>query len=191
MGKPLICFFLHESHIVRTQIMDASPWFFFNNDGELLTIADPRRGTDARLDTEGNTKQPPFLIKRMRNPAGSITKSIARGFTISCSQSHCILQALTLGGALRFNPPFKRANLFRCYKRCMANILTPEDEISTIHRQNTGEMTSCGLVGDRVWYSSTTSTTRQYRHSFELTETGEKESIAVNTHRTDQRVREQ
>ena len=92
---------------------------------------------------------------------------------------------------MRFNPPLKSAILLRRYKRFLADVLTPEDEILTIHCANTGAMTGCGVAGDRVWYSTTTNATRKYPHSWELTETGDSELIAVNTHRANQLVREQ
>lgn len=92
---------------------------------------------------------------------------------------------------MRFTPPLKSATLIRRYKRFLADVRTPEGEILTIHCPNTGAMTGCGIAGNRVWYSTSLVATRKYPHSWELTEVGDGELIAVNTLRANQLVREQ
>ncbi|MEZ3501316.1 DNA/RNA nuclease SfsA [Pantoea sp. KPR_PJ] len=89
-----------------------------------------------------------------------------------------------------FSPPLKPARLITRYKRFLADVVTPEGEILTIHCANTGAMTGCATPGDSVWYSTSDSLTRKYPHSWELTETQQGDWICVNTLRANQLVRE-
>ncbi|HBZ14981.1 DNA/RNA nuclease SfsA [Pantoea sp. NPDC088449] len=91
---------------------------------------------------------------------------------------------------MQFDPPLRPARLIARYKRFLADVITPEGETLTIHCANTGAMTGCATPGDTVWYSTSTSATRKYPHSWELTETQQGHWICVNTLRANQLVRE-
>ncbi len=91
---------------------------------------------------------------------------------------------------MQFVPPLKPARLVARYKRFLADIVTPEGETLTIHCANTGAMTGCATPGDTVWYSTSSSTTRKYPHSWELTNTQQGHWICVNTLRANQLVQE-
>lgn len=91
---------------------------------------------------------------------------------------------------MHFSPPLKPARLISRYKRFLADVMTPEGEVLTIHCANTGAMTGCATPGDRVWYSTSDSLTRKYPHSWELTETQQGHWICVNTLRANQLVAE-
>lgn len=91
---------------------------------------------------------------------------------------------------MHFSPPLKSARLITRYKRFLADVETPEDEVLTIHCANTGAMTGCATPGDTVWYSTSDSLTRKYPHSWELTETQQGHWICVNTLRANQLVAE-
>ena len=91
---------------------------------------------------------------------------------------------------MHFSPPLKPARLISRYKRFLADVMTPDGEVLTIHCANTGAMTGCATPGDRVWYSTSDSLTRKYPHSWELTETQQGHWICVNTLRANQLVAE-
>lgn len=91
---------------------------------------------------------------------------------------------------MHFSPPLKPARLIARYKRFMADVMTPDGEVLTIHCANTGAMTGCATPGDRVWYSTSDSLTRKYPHSWELTETQQGHWICVNTLRANLLVAE-
>ncbi|RBO15423.1 DNA/RNA nuclease SfsA [Pantoea sp. 3_1284] len=91
---------------------------------------------------------------------------------------------------MQFTLPLKPARLVARYKRFLADIVTPEGDLLTIHCANTGAMTGCATPGDTVWYSTSASTTRKYPHSWELTETQSGHWICVNTLRANQLVQE-
>lgn len=89
-----------------------------------------------------------------------------------------------------FNPALRPATLIKRYKRFLADVVTPEGEMLTIHCANTGAMTGCATPGDTVWYSTSASLTRKYPHSWELTETQTGDWICVNTLRANSLVKE-
>ena len=91
---------------------------------------------------------------------------------------------------MHFSPPLKSACLIARYKRFLADVMTPEGEVLTIHCANTGAMTGCATPGDTIWYSTSNSLTRKYPHSWELTETQLGHWICVNTLRANQLVAE-
>ncbi|WP_421507099.1 DNA/RNA nuclease SfsA [Erwinia rhapontici] len=91
---------------------------------------------------------------------------------------------------MEFTPGLQSARLVKRYKRFLADIVTPEGEALTIHCANTGAMTGCATPGDTVWYSTSTSLTRKYPHSWELTHTQQGHWICVNTLRANGLVRE-
>lgn len=91
---------------------------------------------------------------------------------------------------MQFDPPLQSARLIKRYKRFLADVVTPQGETFTLHCANTGAMTGCATPGDTVWYSTSSSLTRKYPHSWELTETRQGDWICVNTLRANALVRE-
>lgn len=89
-----------------------------------------------------------------------------------------------------FTPPLASATLLTRYKRFLANVVTPEGTILTLHCPNTGAMTGCATPGDIVWYSCSSVTTRKYPHTWELTQTRTGDLICVNTLRANTLVNE-
>lgn len=89
-----------------------------------------------------------------------------------------------------FTPPLKPARLIKRYQRFLADVITPEGEIFTLHCANTGAMTGCATPGDTVWYSTSGNNKRKYAHSWELTHTQHNDWICVNTLRANSLVRE-
>ena len=87
-------------------------------------------------------------------------------------------------------PPLQSATLIRRYKRFLADIQLPNNEVITIHCANTGKMTGCGDKGDTIWYSDSKSTTRKYPCSWELTQLKNNEIVCINTHRSNQLTHE-
>ena len=91
---------------------------------------------------------------------------------------------------MQFNPPLQPATLLKRYKRFLADVITPQGEIFTLHCANTGAMTGCATQGDTVWYSTSDNPKRKYAHRWELTETVAGDMICVNTLRANSLFRE-
>ncbi|GAA0475345.1 MULTISPECIES: DNA/RNA nuclease SfsA [Tatumella] len=91
---------------------------------------------------------------------------------------------------MQFTPPLKSATLLKRYKRFLADVVTPQGEVFTLHCANTGAMTGCATPGDTVWYSESDNKQRKYPHSWELTGTADGDLICVNTQRANQLFRE-
>lgn len=91
---------------------------------------------------------------------------------------------------MEFLPPLKPATLIKRYKRFLADVVTPDGEVMTIHCANTGAMTGCATPGDTVWYSTSDNVKRKYPHSWELSQTAENHLICINTLRANQLVAE-
>ncbi|WP_241571321.1 DNA/RNA nuclease SfsA [Rosenbergiella nectarea] len=91
---------------------------------------------------------------------------------------------------MEFPSPLQPATLIKRYKRFLADVRLPSGEITTIHCANTGAMTGCATPGDTVWYSTSTSTTRKYPYSWELSQTTDHHWIGINTLRANQLVEE-
>lgn len=91
---------------------------------------------------------------------------------------------------MNFIPPLASATLIKRYKRFLADVVTPEGELLTLHCANTGAMTGCATPGDTVWYSTSSVATRKYPHSWELTHTQAGDVICVNTLRANALVKE-
>lgn len=81
-------------------------------------------------------------------------------------------------------PLLEPATLIRRYKRFMADVELKNGTQLTLHCANTGKMTGCSDPGDRVWYSNSHSTTREYPCSWELTQLNNNELVCINTHRS-------
>lgn len=91
---------------------------------------------------------------------------------------------------MEFIPPLQSATLIKRYKRFLADVITPQGEMLTLHCANTGAMTGCATPGDTVWYSTSDNLKRKYPNSWELTQTQHHEMICVNTLRANQLVKE-
>lgn len=87
-------------------------------------------------------------------------------------------------------PALSHGILLRRYKRFLADIRLPNDEEITLHCPNTGAMTGCANIGDKVWFSTSDNPKRKYAHTWELTETQAGDLICVNTQRANQLVAE-
>ena len=91
---------------------------------------------------------------------------------------------------MQFSPPLQAATLIKRYKRFLADVLTPDGEILTLHCPNTGAMTGCATPGDTVWYSTSSNLKRKYPHTWELTQTQQGAWICVNTQQANALVKE-
>ncbi|ELX8379419.1 DNA/RNA nuclease SfsA [Providencia vermicola] len=91
---------------------------------------------------------------------------------------------------MEFIPSLQPATLIKRYKRFLADVITPEGRVMTIHCANTGAMTGCATPGDTIWYSTSNNTKRKYPHSWELTQTSQDHLICINTLRANQVVAE-
>lgn len=91
---------------------------------------------------------------------------------------------------MEFSPALQSATLIKRYKRFLADVVTPQGELLTLHCPNTGAMTGCATPGDTVWYSTSTNIKRKYAHTWELTETQTGDFICVNTLQANNLVRE-
>jgi sugar fermentation stimulation protein A len=89
-----------------------------------------------------------------------------------------------------FTPPLQHATLIKRYKRFLADVITPDGTLLTLHCANTGAMTGCATPGDTVWYSTSPNLKRKYAHTWELSETQQGHWICVNTQRANGLLRE-
>jgi len=89
-----------------------------------------------------------------------------------------------------FTPPLQHATLIKRYKRFLADVITPDGQLLTLHCANTGAMTGCATPGDTVWYSTSPNLKRKYAHTWELSETQQGHWICVNTQQANRLVRE-
>lgn len=91
---------------------------------------------------------------------------------------------------MEFTPELQSATLIKRYKRFLADVVTPEGELLTLHCPNTGAMTGCATPGDTVWYSTSANLKRKYAHTWELTQTQSGDFICVNTLQANNVVKE-
>lgn len=87
---------------------------------------------------------------------------------------------------MQFEPALESATLLKRYKRFLADIELDNGEIRTIHCANTGAMTGCATLGNKVWYSTSDNPKRKYPNSWELSETPQGHRICINTARANQ-----
>ena len=80
---------------------------------------------------------------------------------------------------MKFPRPLVEGRLLRRYKRFLADVQLP-DGVVTASCPNTGSLMGCCEAGNRVWLSESDSTTRKYRHTWELVEVG-KTLVGINT----------
>lgn len=91
---------------------------------------------------------------------------------------------------MEFIPALQPATLIKRYKRFLADVVTPEGELLTLHCPNTGAMTGCATPGDTVWYSTSANLKRKYAHTWEITQTQNGDFICVNTLQANNVVKE-
>jgi len=91
---------------------------------------------------------------------------------------------------MKFDPPFQQARLVKRYKRFLADIALDDGRELTIHCPNTGSMLNCSTPGCRIWFSTSSSKTRKYPHTFELIEVEGGALAGINTGRANSLVRE-
>ena len=80
-----------------------------------------------------------------------------------------------------YEPALRPGTLKRRYKRFLADIVTADGELVTMHCPNTGAMTGCAEPESRVWYSTSDNRKRKYPHSLELVETAGGDRIGINS----------
>ena len=80
-----------------------------------------------------------------------------------------------------YEPKLRPGTLKRRYQRFLADVVTMDGELVTMHCPNTGAMTGCAEPESRVWYSTSANRKRKYAHSLELVETAEGERIGINS----------
>ncbi|MCT4705164.1 DNA/RNA nuclease SfsA [Enterobacteriaceae bacterium H11S18] len=91
---------------------------------------------------------------------------------------------------MEFSPALQSATLIKRYKRFLADVVTPQGELLTLHCPNTGAMTGCATPGDTVWYSTSSNPKRKYAHTWEMTQTQNGDFICVNTLQANNVVKE-
>lgn len=82
---------------------------------------------------------------------------------------------------MRYDPPLLEGRLRRRYLRFLADVEFADGSVITAHTPNTGSMAGCCTPGSRVWLRDTGSTTRKYRHSWELVEARPGVMVGINT----------
>lgn len=91
---------------------------------------------------------------------------------------------------MEFSPALQSATLIKRYKRFLADVVTPQGELLTLHCPNTGAMSGCATPGDTVWYSTSSNPKRKYAHTWEMTQTQNGDFICVNTLQANNVVKE-
>jgi sugar fermentation stimulation protein A len=86
-------------------------------------------------------------------------------------------------------PALQEGVLVRRYKRFLADICLPDEQVITVHCPNTGAMTGCAEPGSRVWFSRSDNDKRKYPHTLEIVQTPQG-YVSVNTGRANSLVAE-
>lgn len=82
---------------------------------------------------------------------------------------------------MRYDTPLLEGRLLRRYLRFLADVELADGSVITAHTPNTGSLAGCCTPGARVWLRDTGSTTRKYRHSWELVEPRPGILVGINT----------
>jgi len=86
-----------------------------------------------------------------------------------------------------FDTPLVSGTLIKRYKRFLADIELPDDQIITAHCPNTGTMLSCSTPGSAVYLSVSDNPKRKYPHTLEMVQDNGL-WVGVNTSRTNKLV---
>ncbi len=90
---------------------------------------------------------------------------------------------------MQFDPPLAEGTLVRRYKRFLADVVTSDGALLTLHCPNTGAMHRCNEPDSPVWFSKSDNPKRKYPHTLEAVHTSQ--GIAgVNTGRANALVAE-
>jgi sugar fermentation stimulation protein A len=81
---------------------------------------------------------------------------------------------------MQFDPPLVPATLVQRYKRFLFDAIAEDGTPFTGFCPNTGSMRGLTAPGSKIWVSQHDSSTRKYRHMFEMIET-DGELVGVNT----------
>ena len=92
--------------------------------------------------------------------------------------------------SLKYTSPLQRVQLLKRYKRFLADVRDNQGHEFTVHTPNTGSMLGCAEPGSYIWIRDSGNAKRKYRHSWELSETGDGVLVGVNTGLANHLVRE-
>ena len=90
---------------------------------------------------------------------------------------------------MKFKQKLQGGVLLRRYKRFLADIALPEDQVITVHCPNSGAMLGCSEPGSPVMISRSDNPARKYPHTLEMVKSGHI-WVGVNTSLTNKLVRE-
>src|SRR5262245_55687262 len=84
-----------------------------------------------------------------------------------------------LNGAMKFSAPLVSGRLVLRYKRFLADVVLDNGATVTASCPNTGSMLGLVAPGSRVWLSESDSSSRKYRHTWEMVEADLGEGPAI------------
>lgn len=84
---------------------------------------------------------------------------------------------------VEFEPALRPGVLVRRYRRFLADIETAAGACATIHCPNTGAMHGCADPGSAIWYATSDSPRRKYRHTLELVRASDGHLVCVHSAR--------
>jgi sugar fermentation stimulation protein A len=91
---------------------------------------------------------------------------------------------------MEFPSTLTQAILLKRYKRFLAEIVVNNQEHRIIYCPNMGAMTGCDILGSRIWFSECSNPRRKFPETWELVEVDGGHLVCVNTHNTNQLVKE-
>ncbi len=91
---------------------------------------------------------------------------------------------------MEFPSTLTQAILLKRYKRFLAEIVVNNQEHRIIYCPNMGAMSGCDILGSRIWFSQCNNPRRKFPETWELVEVDGGHLVCVNTHNTNQLVKE-
>lgn len=91
---------------------------------------------------------------------------------------------------MKWPKPLQQGRLIKRYKRFLADIVTDDGRLLTLHCANTGSMRNCGEEGSKVWFWDSEDPKRKLPCTWELVETAPGEVACINTQRANRLVEE-
>ena len=91
---------------------------------------------------------------------------------------------------MQFDPKFLKGLFQKRYKRFLADVLTEDGELLTVHCPNTGSMRNCLAPNAPCWYSVSDNPKRKYPNTLEIVTTPDGYLAGINTSRTNHLVAE-